>query len=132
MVSKKSKKIFFFFLLFLIWKIRHGIGEKRWLFSIGKGAEIWPLEIGRKSPVLGLCPVWPRQFTDTSMKLDMKASDTISLKPNMYRYFHGNWREITMGKQSFFPFQKPLLRSIFTSWVKKPVKNYLVMRYGSP
>ena len=25
---------------------------KRWLFSIGNGAEIQPLEIGRKSPVL--------------------------------------------------------------------------------
>ena len=23
---------------------------KRWLFSIGNGAEIWPLEMGRKSP----------------------------------------------------------------------------------
>ena len=25
---------------------------KRWLFSIGNGAEIWPLEKGRKSPAL--------------------------------------------------------------------------------
>ena len=23
---------------------------KRWLFSIGNGAEIWPLEMGRKPP----------------------------------------------------------------------------------
>ena len=39
-----------FFLLFLIGKIRHGIGGKRWLFSIGNEAEIRPLEMGRKSP----------------------------------------------------------------------------------
>ena len=25
---------------------------KKWLFSIGNGAEIWPLEMGRKSPGL--------------------------------------------------------------------------------
>ena len=41
----------FFFLLFLIGKNRHGIGKK-YLFSIGKGAEIRPLGKGRKSPVL--------------------------------------------------------------------------------
>ena len=27
---------------------------KRWLFSIGNGAEIRPLEMGRKSPVVGI------------------------------------------------------------------------------
>ena len=42
--KKKNKK------LFLIGKIRHGFGKKRWLFSIGNGAEIWPLKMGRKSP----------------------------------------------------------------------------------
>ena len=36
--------------------MRHGIGEKRWLFSIGNGAEIRPQEKGRKSP--GLCVVF--------------------------------------------------------------------------
>ena len=46
MVSKN----FFFFLLFLIGKIRHGIGKKGLLFSIGNGAKIRPLEMGRKSP----------------------------------------------------------------------------------
>ena len=30
---------------------KKGVGEKRWLFSLGNGAEIWPLEMGRKSPV---------------------------------------------------------------------------------
>ena len=49
--KKGKKKIFFFFLLFLFGKNRHGIGEKRWLFSFGNGAEIRPLEKGRKSPV---------------------------------------------------------------------------------
>ena len=64
-----------------------------------------------------------RRFTDTSTKLDMKASYTVSIhKPNTYRYFHGNWRENMMGKQSFFPFQieKPLVRSIFTVLGEKP------------
>ena len=28
------------------------LGEKRWLFSIGNGAEIWPPEKGRKSSEL--------------------------------------------------------------------------------
>ena len=57
MVSKKSKKkkifffffFFFFFLLFLIGKIRHGIGKKD-DYLIGNGAEIRPLEMGRKGP----------------------------------------------------------------------------------
>ena len=43
---KKKIKVF---LLFLIGENRHGIG-KRWLFLIGNGAEIRPLEKGRKSP----------------------------------------------------------------------------------
>ena len=36
------------------------LGEKRWLFSIGNGAEILHLEKGRKSPVKGysLWSVW--------------------------------------------------------------------------
>ena len=42
MVSKKSKKKSEFF-FFLNW-------GKRWLFSIGNGAKIRPLEMGRKSP----------------------------------------------------------------------------------
>ena len=46
--SKKSKKKN----AFLIGENRHCIGEKRWLFLIGNGAEIRPLEKGRKSPVL--------------------------------------------------------------------------------
>ena len=46
-----SKKKVFFFVLF-IGKNRHSIGEKRWIFLIGNGAEIQPLEKGRKSPAL--------------------------------------------------------------------------------
>ena len=46
MVSKKKKKK-----KKKIGKISHGIGEKRWLFSIGNGAEFRSLEMGRKSPV---------------------------------------------------------------------------------
>ena len=53
MVSKNVKKNIYFFLFFLIGKIRHGIGEKRWLFSIGNGAEIRPLEMCRESPERG-------------------------------------------------------------------------------
>ena len=45
-IVKVKKKNFFY----LIGKNRHGIGEKRSLFSIGNGAEIRPLEKGRKSP----------------------------------------------------------------------------------
>ena len=44
--KKNKKKSFFFSFLYLgkwYW-------EKRWLFSIGNGAEIRPLEMGRKSP----------------------------------------------------------------------------------
>ena len=48
--KKKKKKFFFFTFLTVIGKIRHGIGKKRWLFSIGNGAEIQPLEMGRMSP----------------------------------------------------------------------------------
>ena len=49
MVLKKVF-FFFFFLLFFNWENEHGIGEKRWLFSIGNGAEIGSLEMGRKFP----------------------------------------------------------------------------------
>ena len=49
-LKSKKKKKFFFFLLFLIWKNRHGIGIKKWLFLIGNGAKIRPLEKGRKCP----------------------------------------------------------------------------------
>ena len=49
--SKKSKKKeIFFFLLFFIWEKATRYWEKRWLFLIGNGAEIQPLEMGRKSP----------------------------------------------------------------------------------
>ena len=47
---KSQKKNFFFFLLFFILGKMDIVLEKRWLFSIGNGAEIQPLEMGRKSP----------------------------------------------------------------------------------
>ena len=60
MVSKKSKKkkVIFFFLLFFILiekKTDMVLGKKRWLFSIGNGAEISaPIE-GQKMPwMLGM------------------------------------------------------------------------------
>ena len=53
--SKKSKKknqknFFFFFYFSLLGKTDMVLG-KMWLFSIENGAEIRPLEMGRKSPV---------------------------------------------------------------------------------
>ena len=44
MVSKKST--------FLNWENQTWYWEKMWLFSIGNGAEIRPLEMGRKSPAI--------------------------------------------------------------------------------
>ena len=46
--KSKKKKVFF---TSLNWENRHGIGEKGGYFSIGKGVEIRPLEMDRKSPV---------------------------------------------------------------------------------
>ena len=48
-VSKKIN-IYYNFFTFLNWENQTWYLEKRWLFSIGNGAEIWPLEISRKSP----------------------------------------------------------------------------------
>ena len=48
--KKKKKKIFFFF-TFLNWKKKTWYWRKRWLFSIGNGDEIRPVENGRKCPV---------------------------------------------------------------------------------
>ena len=52
MVSKKESKKKIFLLIFFInfIKKRKWYWEKRWLFSIGNGVEIGPLEMGRKSP----------------------------------------------------------------------------------
>ena len=47
MVSKNIKKIYFFTVLYL-GKTDMVLGKRR-LFSIGNGAEIRPLEMGRKS-----------------------------------------------------------------------------------
>ena len=47
-----KKKNLIFFLLFLIGKSAMVLEEKGWLFLIGNGAEIRPLEMGRKSPFL--------------------------------------------------------------------------------
>ena len=50
-VSKKSKKkIFFFFFTFLNWEKQTWYWGKRWLFWIGNGFEIRPLEKSRKCP----------------------------------------------------------------------------------
>ena len=46
----KTSYIYIFFFTFLNWEKQTWYWEKRWLFSIGKGAEIRPLEKGRKSP----------------------------------------------------------------------------------
>ena len=49
-------------------------------------------------------------FIDTSMNLDIKAGNTVSIhKPETYGYFQGNGGGIKKGKQSFYPIQKPLL-----------------------
>ena len=48
MVSKK-KRIFFFF-TFPNWENQTWYWKKRWLFLIGNGAEIRPLEMCRKGP----------------------------------------------------------------------------------
>ena len=47
---KKKKNIFFF--TFLNWENQTWYWGKRWLFLIGNGAEIQPLEMGRKCPVM--------------------------------------------------------------------------------
>ena len=51
-VSKKEVKKNFFFIYFLTFLIGKSdmIFGKRWLFLIGKGAEIRPLEMDRKGP----------------------------------------------------------------------------------
>ena len=51
MVSKKVKKEKKFFFTFLNWEKQTWYWDNMWLFSIGNGAEILPLEKGRKSPV---------------------------------------------------------------------------------
>ena len=50
MVSKKKSKKNLKIFTFLNWEKQTWYWEKRWLFSIGNGAEIRPLEMGRKSP----------------------------------------------------------------------------------
>ena len=53
--SKSKKKkiyIYIFFFTFLNWEKQTWYWEKRWLFLIGNGGEIRPLEKGRKSPVI--------------------------------------------------------------------------------
>ena len=49
--KKKKKKKNFFFFTFLNWENQTWYWERRWLFLIGNGAEIQPLEMGRKGPV---------------------------------------------------------------------------------
>ena len=62
-----------------------------------------------------ICLLGLRRFTHTSMNLNMKASDTVSIhKLNMYRYFQGNWREITMGKTEFFSLSKASVKVYFS------------------
>ena len=48
--KNKNKKKKFFFFTFHNWENQTWYWEKRWLFSIGNGAEIRPLEMGRKGP----------------------------------------------------------------------------------
>ena len=53
MVSKRSKKKYLFFFTFLNWEKQKNdmVLGKKVAISIGNGAEIQPLEKGRKSPV---------------------------------------------------------------------------------
>ena len=51
-VFKKSKKKNIFFFTFLHWDMVLGKKVATFVFSIGNGAEIQPIEMGRKSPVL--------------------------------------------------------------------------------
>ena len=57
--KKKKKKIFFFyfFFTFLNWEKQTCYWEKKGLFSIGNGAKIRFLVIGRKGPEVW-APVW--------------------------------------------------------------------------
>ena len=70
-VSKKSKKkkkiVFFVFLLFLIGKIRHGIGKKGGYFQLGMGPKF-----GRKGP-------------DTIPNLNSLGSRTPDTKISLFR-----------------------------------------------
>ena len=50
--KKKVKKKKNFFFTFLNWEKQTWYWEKRWLFSIGNGAEFRPLEKGRKGPAM--------------------------------------------------------------------------------
>ena len=45
-VVVSKKKDFFFFFSFLNWENQTWYWENRWLFSIGNGAEIRPLDMG--------------------------------------------------------------------------------------
>ena len=67
MVSKNILLVFFF--TFLI----HGIGKKRWLFSIGNGAEIRPLEKGSKCPEVLL---YFQEFRATILTFALSSSRT--------------------------------------------------------
>ena len=51
-LKKKKKFFFFFFFTFHNWENQTWYWEKRWLFLIGNGAEILPLEMARKGPGL--------------------------------------------------------------------------------
>ena len=77
--KKSKKKNFFFFILFLIGKIRHGIVEKKWLFLIGNGDEIRPLEMGRKGP--GVISIYIFLRSDRWGRVGAECSAQVKMVP---------------------------------------------------
>ena len=61
-----------------------------WLFSIGNGAEIWPLEMGRNSPVL----TWLRQRWMTVLQLHFS---TCLLLFHKKLWIHCKWLVTVVG-----------------------------------
>ena len=86
MVSKKRIFFFFFFLLFLIGKNRHGIGKKGGYFRLGRGAEIRPLEKGRKSPAESpFVIIW--QVFDPQIKFSTQPDTPHTMKRFLHFFF---------------------------------------------
>ena len=74
----KKKKIFFFF-TFLNEENQTWYWGKRWLFSIGNGAEMRPLEMGRKSPENLPFSLFPVYFAGNSFQLIPKVVSWVFL-----------------------------------------------------
>ena len=50
------------FFTFLNWENQTWYWEKRWLFLIVNGAEIWPLEVGKKGPGITYIKHWKKSL----------------------------------------------------------------------